>query len=142
MDKSKELTKMIKGIRMGIYVFNDLDEKVKSPETKAQIEKALEVFHDQLKLMTSDAVAADPRLSRDTSKIGFCTRLMLDMRLWFVKTDEGIKKEAIDGLDMGVYQADTFLKKHPNLDPDLRFQIQTIMSQYKELISNLKYINA
>jgi hypothetical protein len=142
MDKSKELTKMIKGIKMGIYCFNNLERKNKSPEMKAQIEKALEVFHDQQKLMVSDAQSTDDRLSHDTTSLDFFTRCMLDLRLWRIRSQESIKKEAIDGLDMGVYQADQFLKKHPNLDTNFKLQIQTIMSEYKELINNMKYISA
>ena len=140
MDQSKELTKMIKGIKMAIYVFTKLEKKNQTVDIHNQIVKSLEIFRSQMDLMIKDASMADYRVSIETTEIPKMTRWMMKLKLKAINTPAMVKKEAVKGLKMGVYQGNQFLEKHPHLDANFRKQIEQILQQYKQLINNFNKI--
>jgi len=134
MDTSKELTKMIKGIKLGIYSADKLEEKILDDKLYNDLRELKQIFKHQLDVLYEEASISDNRISSETTDPPMMTKCMINMKYIFIKSERSIKKETIQILLMGAYQSEEFLKKHPHLDEDIKLQINEIINRYYDLI--------
>ena len=137
-DIINEMNKFLKGIYMGIISLKDYYEKAHAMPIKKDIESIINSFkgHEEAIIRKIQQLGGEPTDSIGLT--GLMGEVFQKIKLIPADEDKEIVQQAVKAMEMGMKNANKFLKEHDYFENDLKDTISGVIKDYDNNLRKLK----
>lgn len=133
MDKqhqTEELKQLLRGTYIGISVFENLKEHLKSKELKEVFAQILDNFKTHERALAALVIAQHEEVPRDLGMQGKLSQLMQAIKSMTLASDKEILSEALKALKMADDELKEFTERHYTLREDVEKTVRIMQDDY------------
>lgn len=139
-EDEKDLKKFLKGIHMGGSTFESYLNKAEDPELKNALKVIIESFKRHEEAITHRIEKMGGNAPDTLGLMGTISELFQKIKLLPVDSDLEICEQAVQAMEMGLYQGKKFIEENQDLDPSLLNEVKGVVKDYDNQLIRMKQI--
>ena len=134
----ERLNKFLKGIHMGEITFKDYLEKAQSPKLQNELNRIIESFKRHEEAITKRINDLGGNAADSVGIIGGMGQLFEKIKLLTADKDEEVLEHAIKAMEMGIKNADKFIRENKDLEESLLNDVKGVVKDYDNHLRRLQ----
>ncbi len=128
-----ELNKLLKGTNIGIFVFDNLSEKISNHKLKSNFSTILKKLKRHETMLINQIRANDGEEENSAGIMGTISDILIMIKNLKIINDIQVTEEAIKSIEMGLKAIEDFKKEHQIVDTELKKEIFRMEKDYIEI---------
>lgn len=133
----KEMNKFLKGIHMGGTTFKEYLEKAQSSKLKDVLVEIIESFKRHEEAITNRIEGIGGNAADTVGVMGMMGELFERIKTIPVNNDKEVLDHAINAMEMGIKNAEKFIKENSDLDESLKDEVNGVVQDYDNHLRKL-----